>query len=138
MERRKATIEVLVAGLALMLACVPQKNSIRLGPGPRADSLVFLLRTVADTSQPAESVYGLSVIRCDTKETMWTIAADGSRQIAGTVFYGKPVPGFAARVGPLPLTAGCYEVIATGAPTRRFDVGAEGLVRLRDSVAVKP
>ena len=121
-----------------MLACVPPKNTIRLGPRPNADSLVFLLRTIADTSQPAESVYGLSVIRCDSKEAMWTIAADGTRQISGTVVYGKPVAGFPARVGPLPLTTGCYEVVLTGATTRRFEVGSERVVRLRDTAVAKP
>jgi hypothetical protein len=120
-----------------MLACVPPKNVIRLGPSQSADSLVFLLRTIADTSQAAESVYGLSVIRCDSKETMWTISADGTRQIAATVVYGKPVPGFPTRFGPLPLTVGCYEIIVTGAATQKFDVSAERAVRLRDTVVVK-
>jgi hypothetical protein len=136
MARRKQTIALFLMGIALMLACAPPKNMIRLGPSSSADSLVFLLRTIADTSQAAESVYGLSVIRCDTRETAWQIAADGSRQIAATVVYGKPVPGFPTRFGPMPLRPGCYEIIVSGAKTQRFEVGPQRMIRIRDTVVV--
>ena len=117
-------------GTALTLACAPPKNMIRLGPSTSADSLVILLRTIADTSQAAESVYGLSVVRCDSRETAW--------QIAATLVYGKPVPGYPARFGPFPLRTGCYEIIVSGAKTLRFDVSGERTVRFRDTVVVRP
>ena len=125
-------------GIALTLACVPPKNMIRLGPSASADSLVIQLRTIADTGQAAESVYGMSIVRCDTRETAWQIAADGSRQIAATVIYGKAVPGYPTRFGPFPLRTGCYEIIVSGAKTLRFDVSPERTVRFRDTVVVKP
>jgi len=130
---RRIFIVCLGLGAAIVLGCATARNTIRVAPAATADSLVLLVRSTIDSGLPPESVYGLSVLRCDTREVTWTIAADGSRRMPGTVIYGRPVPGFPTRVGPLPLTPGCYEVIVSGATSRRFDVEANRTIRGRDT-----
>jgi hypothetical protein len=123
-----------VLAVALTVGCVTPKNVVRIAPEATADSVVFLLRSSTDAGLPAESVYGLSVVRCDTKEVFWTISADGSRLAPDRVVYGQPIPGFPTRAGPAPLVAGCYEVILSGAVPRAFDIGPGRTIRARDTM----
>jgi hypothetical protein len=116
----------------IALGCAPTRNTIRIAPAATADSLVLVLRSTIDSGLPPESVYGLSVLRCDTRDVAWTISADGSRRMPGDVVYGRPVPGFPTRVGPLPLVPGCYEVIVSNAASRRFDVDANRAIHMRE------
>jgi hypothetical protein len=125
----RATVLILMAGVVVAIACASMKNTIRIAPNTAADSVVFLLRSAIDSGLPPDDVYGMSVVRCDTKDVMWTIAADGSREMPAQVVYGKPVTGFPTRAGPMPLTPGCYEVILSGATSRRFEVGSGGRTR---------
>jgi hypothetical protein len=123
----------IVAGLVLAVACTTVQTVVRVAPSARADSLVFLLRSVADTGRPADWVYGLSVVRCNTEDPVWTIASDGGRQIPPSIVYGQPVPGFSTRAGPATLTPGCYDVFATGAVRRRFDVLPDRTIVVRQA-----
>jgi hypothetical protein len=121
--RRRHRTAVLV--VAFVLGCAMTDNAIRIAPAPTADSLVLLLTRLADTGQPATSAYGLSVLRCNSEESLWTVAADGSRRMPMSVVYGRPIAGFPARTGPFPLTPGCYEAVLSGAAPQRFEVQAD-------------
>ncbi len=121
--------------LVVVLGCVTMDNAVRIGPDATTDSLVFLLTSAANTGQPPTLVYGLSVVRCNTEEAFWTVAADGSRQMPTRIVYGRPIAGFPARAGPVPLTPGCYEVILSGAAPRRFEVRPDRTISTRDSAS---
>jgi hypothetical protein len=107
-------------------------NAIHIVPAPTPNSLVLLLTSVSDTNQPAMSVYGLSVVRCNSETALWTIAADGSRRMPMRVVYGRPITGFPARTGPAPLTPGCYEAVLSGAAPRRFEVQPDRTITTPD------
>src|ERR1051325_5833120 len=130
-DNRSRGLAAIVFGLLLAVACATVQTVVRIAPSARADSLVFLLRSAADSGRPANWVYGLSVVRCNTETSVWTIASDGGQQIPPSIVYGQPVPGFSTRAGPATLTPGCYDVFATGAARRRFDVLADRTIVVR-------
>lgn len=79
---------------------------------------------------PAPSTfYGLSVVRCGTGRTMWTMGTGGAPAPApARVTYGEPARGYTSRAGPRPLTPGCYRVLVADATPMRFLVHPDGRV----------
>ena len=127
LDRRRPRA-LLLAALAA-LACVAPSNAIRVAPNATADSLAFVV-TAADSVRPATLVYGLTVVRCGSEDALWTISADGTRQLPSRVVYGQRIEGFPTRTGPAPLTPGCYEVIISGGRPQRFEIGVDHTIRV--------
>jgi hypothetical protein len=73
--------------------------------------------------------YGLTVVRCDRRRTMWVVGTPGdSTPPPARIVYGEAPKGYLTKTGPLPLTPGCYRVIASGPAEARFIVNADGTV----------
>jgi hypothetical protein len=74
----------------------------------------------------SQSIYGLTVTRCGGAP-VWEIGTGGGDASKPTsITYGRAPDGFVTRTGPLPLTAGCYEVFASGGGVGRFTIRADG------------
>jgi hypothetical protein len=110
--------------LVALMACEPPTNLVHVAPTYAPDSVRFSVSGIDGTVPPQQPVYGLSVVRCDTQDAYWTIAAGGGRLLPDTVRYGRPIPGFQVTAGPRPLTPGCYEVLVTEAKAARFTVAS--------------
>jgi len=121
------------SALTLLLLALPGctlPNRVSVAPGATRDSLVFVFSGETGSAD-MRVVYGLTVQRCAGDLVFWTIVGNGTKFLPDRVRYGQAVPGFATTVGPVPLTAGCYRVIVSAAPPLTFDVGPDGVVRLR-------
>jgi len=116
--------------LVLALPGCTLPNRVSVAPGATRDSLVFVIAGETGSAD-MRVVYGLTVQRCAGDLVFWTIVGNGTTFLPDRVRYGQAVPGFAATAGPVPLSAGCYRVIVSAAPPVTFDVGPDGVVRLR-------
>ena len=121
------------SALTLLLLALPGctlPNRVSVAPGATGDSLVFVIAGETGSAD-MRVVYGLTVQRCAGDLVFWTIVGNGTAFLPDRVRYGQAVPGFAPTIGPIPLSAGCYRVIVSEAPPLTFDVGPDGIVRLR-------
>lgn len=117
-------------GLMLMitvLGCTGIVNLVRVEPGDAPNKPVFVLTDTTGRG-PVGTIYGLSVIPCGSETPVWQLVASGSNGPPARVVYGDSVPGYLARVGPVPLRAGCYDVFVTDGRRVRFHVDAAGHV----------
>jgi len=115
----------LFAVAATVAACEPYANTVSLAPTTSADSIHF---RITGPGGPASGVFGLSVVRCGTESSQWTIATDGSKPMPQNVTFGQPVPGFDVRTPAHHLGPGCYDVLVSGARPLRINVGHDGTV----------
>jgi hypothetical protein len=111
--------------LATLAACEPYTNTVSLAPNPAPDSIAF---RISGAGGQASGVFGLSVVRCGTEMSQWTIATDGSKPMPPVVTFGRPVPGFDVRTPAQRLAPGCYDVLVSGARPLRITVGHDGTV----------
>src|SRR3569833_520850 len=114
-----------VLSLALIAACEPYTNTVSLAPTTTPDSINFRIN---GPGGPATGVFGLSVVRCGTEYSQWTIATDGSKPIPQVVTFGQPIVGFDVRTPAQHLGPGCYDVLVSGARPLRINVGHDGAV----------
>ena len=119
--KSNAIVALIVACAAT--ACGPPVNTIHVAPTASPDSVRITISGVDGSIPPQNPVYGLSVVRCESQEPYWTIAAGGGRLLPDTVHYGQTVPGFHVTTPARPLVPGCYEVLATDAKAVRFRIG---------------
>jgi hypothetical protein len=108
---------------ALVLAsCAPQAAYVvRVTPGTPPSVPVFML--------PPNSAgfYGLFVAPCRGGRPVWQIGSGGGQASQpASITYGKAPDGFATLAGPTALTAGCYDVVASGGGKGRFTVLPNG------------
>jgi hypothetical protein len=120
---------LLGAMLIAAASCGPYDNTIALAPPPAADSIAFRISGANGPPSRARNVFGLSVVRCGTEVSQWTIAADGSTTMPDTVVFGRRVPGFDVRTPPQHLAPGCYEVLVSGAKPLRILVAPDGAAK---------
>jgi hypothetical protein len=110
----------LVAVSLLSAACVADEaQRVSVEPAPKPASVAFVLtdRTL---------VYGLTVATCRGRP-VWTISNEQHTvQAPARIIYGVTPDGYVTRIGPNPLTPGCYEVIVSGPSRARFWIGADG------------
>ena len=116
---------LIVLSLAGIAACEPYTNTVSLAPTATPDSLAF---RITGPGGPATGVFGLSVVRCGTENSQWTIATDGSKPMPQLVTFGQQVPGFDVRTPAQHLAPGCYDVLVSGARPLRISVSADGKV----------
>jgi hypothetical protein len=109
------------------LGCVTVVNELRVEPGPTPNKPVFVLTDTTGRG-PAGTVYGLAVIPCGSANPVWQVVASGSNGAPARFVYGDTLPGYITRVGPTPLTPGCYDVFLTDSRRVRFRVDASGRV----------
>lgn len=114
-----------VLSLAGAAACEPYANTVSLAPTTTPDSINF---RITGPGGPASGVFGLSVVRCGTEASQWTIATDGSKPMPQLVTFGQPIAGFNVRTPAQHLGPGCYDVFVSGARPLRINVGHDGTV----------
>jgi hypothetical protein len=114
--------------IAVAVACDPYTNIVSLAPSSAPDSIAF---RISGPGGAASGVFGLSVVRCGTELSQWTIATDGSKPMPQVVTFGEAVPGFYVRTPAQHLAPGCYEVLVSGARPLRIDVAPDGAVTAR-------
>ena len=109
------------AGAALAACAGPPSYLVAVAPGPTPNAPTFAVPGAT------EGLYGLSVSQCGGGATMWAIGTGGGNvSRPASVVYGRAPDGWTTRAGPLPLTAGCYEVFASGNGVGRFTVRPDG------------
>ena len=129
-RRRAARVTLVVAALA----CTPPVNGVRVLPGTTPAHPRFLV-TDSSGATVAGLIYGLSVVRCGTDSSAWTITTTGALGTIGGVTYGEAPAGYASTAGPDSLRAGCYDVFVTDGRRARFRVDVAGqVVVVRDGV----
>ena len=108
-------------------ACTPTLNAVRVEPGTTPRTPTFVL---TDTTGRVASgiIYGLSVLRCGTDSTAWTISATGSVGTPARIVYGTTPPGYSTVAGPDALRTGCYNVYITDGRRAQFQVDRTGRV----------
>jgi len=118
----------LVGGTLLCAACATDVSQIvSVEPAPAPSAVAFALEDLS-------LVYGLTVMTCRGR-VMWTISNERNGGTPPVIAYGVTPDGFATRVGPKPLTPGCYEVVVSGPSKTRFQIGDDGRLTAPDSGA---
>lgn len=118
------------AGLILIitgLGCTGVVNQVRVEPGDVANKPIFVFTDTTGRG-PAGTIYGFSVIPCGEETPVWQLVANGSNLAPTRLAYGDTVPGYLTRVGPAPLTRGCYDVYVTDGRRARFHVDGAGRI----------
>ncbi len=96
------------------------RSSIWVVRGSNSDRLVLGIAEEPDGRTPADNLQSLYVTRCPSsakpRTIVWeVIALDAPvRPAPLEVTYGVVPGGFSSPAGALPLTPGCYEVVAIG------------------------
>lgn len=130
-ENRAGLIWALLSALIINgFACAGVVNQVRVEPGDKPNTPIFVL-TDTTGHGPAGTVYGFSVIPCGTEAPVWQLVASGSNGAPARFTYGDSVPGYLTRIGPIPLSPGCYDTFVTDGRRVRFHVDAAGRIDVR-------
>jgi hypothetical protein len=101
------------------VACATDvQRDLSVEPTPTPGVVVFAMndRTL---------MYGLTVMTCRGR-AMWTISNERLGRPPSRITYGITPDGFVSRLGPRPLTRGCYEVVVSGPSKKRFNIERDG------------
>ena len=126
--RARSCIASISIALTLGLAaCETLANEVRVEPGTTPLKPVFIL-TDTTGHGPVGTIYGLSVVACQSETILWQIVATGSNGAPSRIEYGVAPDGYVVNSGPFPLHAGCYDVFITDGRRARFRVDTQGRV----------